>query len=402
MKFKGSKYLGKVLMMMLAVLFVTAIVNAVPVSADSGETVRVSTSKELAAAIKNSEATTIILRTEADIKVTIKADKNAENKMLIIDAHRARVTNKAKFLLVDIQDAQSYTESANGNYILLQADLCEFTLAKNKNIEQLEVMNPLSMEGNLSYKVCKGAKVDKIVISYTGNDVATSVFDSKKKTATISYTDEYGYDHNYIYGFDKNGRIATVKDTVGDFGADITFKYKSNGDVASISEVSGRGETVTTYKYDSKGNAVEVYSDIDGDFTKQVIDYDKKGQVKSIVFYTSTFEEGKEPVGDTRYEYDKKGRVTSYGALGFDSSYYDNYKYNSKGFVTEETVTYNGIVYSVTKYKYNKKGDLLQKTMTNDEGDTYVTKYTYDDLGKCLKEEEIDPQGKSTVTDITE
>ena len=73
------------------------VINSVTVSADSGETVRVSTSSELKKALKNSNVGTIIFKTPATLSVKISATNASKGKSLVIDAPNVTFTNKAVF-----------------------------------------------------------------------------------------------------------------------------------------------------------------------------------------------------------------------------------------------------------------------------------------------------------------
>ena len=396
-----TKHFSKALLMFIAVLVVAFFAHEIPVRANYDETVRVSTSKQLTAAINNDKVGTIILRTEADINITIKANKEAYKKILIIDAPRVHITNKAKFFYIIIQDAAGYIEKANDNMIMLDAN-CDFTVAAKKTVKELVIYDPISLEGSLGYDVKKGGKVEIITINYTKDEDVTYQFNGEINQGIIRYTDIFGTLHNNLYTFDKNGRLANVKDLIGDLGVDVTFTYNKNGDVASIVEITGRGEMVTTYHYDSKGYLADTYTECDDEFiSKQVITRDSKGRVLNIDFYSGESEDENVPMGLITFEYDKKGRVVKYKAIG-DSGYSVSYKYNSKGFVTQTKTEYNGTLMSIEEMKYNKKGDMTKKTTTNDLGEKYVIKYTYDELGELIKETVTDPYGKTSVTDYTD
>ena len=90
---KTFRTFGKLFMALAVVLFAVIAINTIRVKADNGETVRVSTAKELKAAMKNAEVGTIIFRTKAYQTVTIKSDKAAKSKSLIIDAPNTSFTN---------------------------------------------------------------------------------------------------------------------------------------------------------------------------------------------------------------------------------------------------------------------------------------------------------------------
>ena len=69
MKIRDIKKTCKILLMFAVVIIAMAFVK-VPVNADTGKTVRVSSAKQLKAAMKNSEVGTIIFRTEINANVT--------------------------------------------------------------------------------------------------------------------------------------------------------------------------------------------------------------------------------------------------------------------------------------------------------------------------------------------
>ena len=132
---------------LLAALIMTTVimVKGLEVHAEDGKTVRVSTAKEIKKAINNPDVGTIIFRTQAYIDVTIKANKDASSKFLIVDSPNANITNKAVFASIDIQSAKTFTESASGNKISLTGyfddSLNGFTVSKNKKVESLTLNN---------------------------------------------------------------------------------------------------------------------------------------------------------------------------------------------------------------------------------------------------------------------
>ena len=80
------KIIGKTLLTLAIVLVAVNITCSVRIHADNGETVRVSSSKELKAAMNNTAVGTIIFRTQKYMTLTIKNNKAAAEKFLIIDA----------------------------------------------------------------------------------------------------------------------------------------------------------------------------------------------------------------------------------------------------------------------------------------------------------------------------
>lgn len=61
----------------------------------------------------------IIFKTDAYMKLTIKNVKAAKTKKLIIEAPNTDIINKAVCADIEIMEAGSYTEAANGNNISL-------------------------------------------------------------------------------------------------------------------------------------------------------------------------------------------------------------------------------------------------------------------------------------------
>ena len=132
---KSLKTLGMLLVVVAIVSSVLIIYGNISVYADNGETVRVSTEKQLKAAIKNADVGTIIFRTNAYINVKIKADENAKSKSLVIDAPHVNFTNKAVFSDINIYSANKYIESVSGNRISLSDSHITdgFFVSKKKN-----------------------------------------------------------------------------------------------------------------------------------------------------------------------------------------------------------------------------------------------------------------------------
>ncbi|MBO4922147.1 MAG: hypothetical protein J5372_09560, partial [Lachnospiraceae bacterium] len=91
------------------VLAAVLMIGTVPAKADTGKAVRVSTVKELKSAMKKSDVGTIYFRTQAYLNIKIPSVKNASGKELIIEAPNCVITNKSKFLSINILKAASYT-----------------------------------------------------------------------------------------------------------------------------------------------------------------------------------------------------------------------------------------------------------------------------------------------------
>ena len=100
---KRINVLAKVSVMAICIMLALVFISTVSVKAESNDTVRVSTAKELTAAIQNKDVEVIYLRTDAYIDIIINADKAAAGKYLYIYAPNVNITNKAVFLKMSMK-----------------------------------------------------------------------------------------------------------------------------------------------------------------------------------------------------------------------------------------------------------------------------------------------------------
>ena len=279
----------------IAALILTAVIirGSIRVFADNGETVRVSTAKQLKAAIKRADVGTIIFRTEAYINVTIKADENAKTKSLIIDAPNVNFTNKAVFSDIKIRSAKKYIESVSGNRIsIYDNDILDgFFVSKKKKVKKLTILNSYGEFRN-NYTLRKGAKIEELELIYTGEFYPVkSSYDKSKRQLTI---EGFYYDDDciYIIKLDKNGRMVSI-----DCESDSQETYYSE-----------------LFSYDSNGNLIRIIGtdNMYGKFTKEIT-YSGNLEQKSI--YKGEYE-------STVYisSYDENGRLAHREFTGEDSS----------------------------------------------------------------------------------
>ena len=391
MKGKAFKTLGAAVFAIAVLVVALTFLGSVPVSADSGETVRVSTAKELKAAMKKADVGTIIFKTEAYLNVKITANKKSEDKELIINAPNVSITNKAKFSSIRVDKAASYTEAGKGNMITLNDNSCSFSVAKKKKVAELTIVDPLQPTGNLNYFVAKGAKIEKLSILYTMCEMPQWSEYSAKSTIQHFYTDKYGIDETYIYKLDKYGRVISTENTHPEFGGLYTFKYDKNGNLIKSVSSDERGEVVETRTYDKKGRPVKVVSTEEGEvFITYDCVYDKNGNLTKYVITnagedTYTYE--------LNMEYDSKNRIIT--RINTNNSPSKSvYTYDKNGFRTQTVTTYDeGFVQKVTyNYEYNKKGDLVKSIWTAATG-KLIYEYEYNDLGEVIKETHTDSDG---------
>ena len=389
---------GKIIATLSIAFFIVIISTGVKIHAEAGETVRVSTEKQLRAAMKNADVGTIVFRTCAYINVTIKSVKGSDEKFLIIDAPNASFNNKALFAEINIMSAQSYTESVSGNRIAITGPIIGmqdyvlgpktgakngFIVAKKKQVESLTIYDT-SFE-NPKYTLRKGAKVKNLKLVYNDFEpFVESSYNSSKKQITLKYTDIYWVDESLLVKLDKSGRIIRIKCKASNpaFGYDYNYSYDSNGNVIKITgEHAESGKFEINYNYSADNLLVK--SERSGSYPEVTMFlYDDKGLLEKCL---DEYGSASEPTTVYNYEYDKKGRLTreKYNNSVSGSSFENTYTYNSKGFQTKkEYTTSSGIEYEVLN-SYNKAGDCITYTIISD-GETSTTKHKYDELGNPL------------------
>jgi len=336
------------------VIVLTALIICIPqdVQAASGKTVTVSTAKKLKSAMKKSNVGVIIFKTNAYTKLTIKNEKTAKTKKLIIEAPNTDIINKAVFADIEIKEAGSYTEAANGNNISLTGYINggreNFIIAKKKTVESLKIYSNYFSEPK--YTIRKGGKIKNItLIANTEPTLVESSFNSAKRQLTLKYDNEYGYIQSYVVKLDKYGRMTSIKCEAegAEFDCDYTFKYDSNGNLTESSgddnmdgpavtkytyegdrliksESSGFSESVTEYEYDSKGNLLKEFTHIDDSMDGQpfvveeirIYKYDDQGRLiyEKLEDYSNDYMHPELTLGyhyEYEYTYDSKGNRTT-------------------------------------------------------------------------------------------
>ena len=384
-----KKCIGKILMALVIIISAVMLIEGYSTHAGEGKTVRVSTAKQLKKAIKNEDVGTIILRTKAYITITIKADKAAEDKFLIVDSDHVNVVNKAVFAGIEIRSVNKYTESVSGNKISLTGyydnDLDAFTVSKKKQVESLKISN--GSDYYPGYVLRKGAKVKELVIvkEEAGAPVEISLT-SKNKTAKLHISDVYGdYYEDYKITIDKYGRITrrVCDSDAAEFRLDYTYKYDANGNLTSISGRDNENGDFTDKVTYSNGNLIKRVAD-GFDMLQRDYTYDNKGNMTSEKISSEYHMDGQtwSVTSYHEFEYDNNGRL-SYESYEQDDDMSEfAYTYDSKGFKIEEFENNYGLGINTT-FTYNKYGDLITVKQTAD-GETAVMNYTYDKLGNSI------------------
>ncbi len=381
-----SNVFGK-LITVLAVVLVVLIASNVPVKAEEGKTVRVSTAKQLKAAIKDADVGTIIFRTNVYAKVTIKAVAGSEEKFLIVDAPNVTFVNKAVFAGIEIQDASVFCENVSGNKIRLGSTFYgKVIVGKKKQLDTLVVDSLDIFYPN--YILRKGAKLKNYeFVSTKWGDPIEGGCDMTKRKITLKYTNPYGFYESYTIKFDKNGRITSnICESDGvEFGHKYYYTYNSNGDLTKITGSDNEdGEYTRTYTYsDGKLEKITYESSFDcADET--VYKYNKEGVLVYEEYNGYDSMDGQHFYKSGVVEYDDKGRVIYQrdDDLEYDNFWESSYTYNSKGFLVKAYYNTSGSE-SYYTYKYNKAGDMV-KVVYQSEGTTDTLVLKYNDLGEMI------------------
>lgn len=390
MKKKYFKSLGMTVCTLVLVLFAVLMVSTVPAKADTGKTVRVSTVKELKSAMKKSGVGTIIFRTQANLTVKIPNIKKASGKELIIDAPNCEITNKTKFLNINILKAASYTEAVSGNQITLTGHFIALTVAKKKTVAELTICDPALPEGNLEYTLRKGAKIKSLKLLYTQYEMPQwSEYDAKTRTVTHSYKNRYEIDDTFIYTLDKAGRVITTEKPHLEFDSYATFKYDKNGNLLTTTCEDARGLVVETFTYDSKGRALtSVSTEDDKLVSKMTYTYDSKGHLTGLVTESS---DGYKTT--STYTYDSKGKLLSKISENDNHTYKYVLYYDKNSLKTKMESFTDSRKDTTYEYEYNKRGDLLKESWISTANTKMVYGYYYDELGELIDRDYTDTDG---------
>ena len=399
MKSKKIITLTKTLTLLAMAIIALVMITRVQVRADDGKTVRVSTAKQLKAAMKDPEIGVIILRTQAYLDLTIKQTEAAKNKILIIDTPQAKITNKAVFAEIQIDRAMYYQEKASGNSINVIGSFPTqgIEIAKKKKVESLTI-NIIGGSAKTDYKVRKGAKIKKVnfnVLDAVGE--VENTYNSKDRQQTLKFKDEDGFTWNKTITFDKSGRITkAVTETdryAGSFN--FTYTYDKNGNCIKSIGYNDEGWRENPWTGKDEGYTMMSFSVIGSGYKEDcVYTYDKKGRLISEVHTGEEYEDDNPSPKKIDYKievtYDKKGReltiTETNNTAGYVSS--NTFTYNSKGFAEKVILENNGEVLATTTYKYNEAGDMIETKYTDKSG-TRTTVNTYDNLGNFIASDEL-------------
>lgn len=387
-----TKFVVAIALVLITVIISGDIETRADSNNDSFTTVRVTSNKQLKKALDDPSVDTIIFRTYKRTSLTIKANDNVKDKLIIIDAPNASIENKALFGEIHLVSVSSYVENVSGNYIgvLNPSGIRSFKVSKKKTVEAIFFDTYSVFDQNLNcYTLRKGAKVNNIWLNYVGEGDVTDVYDKSKRVETFKYTDSEGNARSYKLKFDKRGRIISfISDATYNF--EYNYKYDKNGNIILI---YGSDDDDGNFSFEKSYDGIYILKEyFESDVKKYgyTYSYDDRGYKYPSEIITYEASEDEEITFTTRYTYDSKGRIATktddYGDGNFYKTVTD---YNSKGFMVKETsycCTADGEQAGesrIVTYEYNKAGDMI--SMTRLEGNQqYMEQYIYDDYGTLV------------------
>ena len=393
---KTLSVLSKVLLAVALVLMTVLLTGNTETKADSNNDseniVRVSTSKQLKKAINDPSVDIIVFNTWQRTSLTIKANENAKDKLIVIEAPNASIKNNALFGEIHLVSASGYVENVSGNVIgvLSPSQLRSFVVAKKKTVEGIFFDTDSVFDQNLNcYTLRKGAKVNNVWLHYVGPGDVTDDYDKSKRELTYKYTDTDGKARSYKLKLDKKGRIVSfISDATYNF--DYNYKYDKNGNTTLIYG-SDEDDGSITFKKSYDGLYI-LKEDFESDVKKYgyAYSYDDKGYKYPNKVDSYEASADGEVTYTSYYTYDSKGRIaTKIDDYGEGNYYKTITDYNSKSFMIKETsycCTEDGEQAGesyIVSYEYNKVGDMISKTIL--EGDqTYEEHYMYDEYGTLI------------------
>ena len=395
---KVMSYLSKFLLVAVFALAGVLIAGNIGIKAAEEDyevkAVRVSNSKQLKKAINDPEIEEIRFITYARVNITIKANENAKNKVLFVNAPNATITNKAVFSMIGIQGVMNYYENVSGNRINIFYDpsmMHEIKVAKKKTVDYLNIVTWTTIDNRYNcYTLSKGAKINNLQFIFLGaDDTVISEYDENKNEVSIKFSDYNNLDRSYRFKLDSSGRITRmISDAT--FNFDYKFKYNKNGyrilftgdddddkDCKFVTEMKGNYTLKESFTCDNRMYEYEYFFNDDS-----IAHCPYK-----VTYVMESSNESENEKWVKTYTYDKKNRVATMHAVYSTGSVTDvEYYYNSKDFPVKDVYTYYNekgeqVGDTVTVlWDHNKSGDLIKQTII--EGDEQIVEmYEVDELG---------------------
>lgn len=164
-------------------------------------------------------------------------------------------------------------------------------------------------------------------------------------------------DYTADYGYDAAGNLASLTDQLG---AKTTFTYDSNNRVTAATDAKGHA---VTYKY-LDDNTIQAVIGPDGNTKADTTySYDNVGNVVSRT----------DAVGNTRYTYDKLGRVVDYkNPINFDTLF----TYDAEGNLASKVLPAYNTPASATTISYSY--DILDRLTSENEAGNLVHNWGFD------------------------
>ena len=124
--------------MMAVLLAVCLCLNSSAIISAASKVVTVATQAQLNKALKSGKATTIKISTKKSVKFTIPAGKNAKKVKLVVNAPKAKITNKAQFKSISLEGtAVSYVENGKNNVITIKAKKASFKVSNKSRVKKV-------------------------------------------------------------------------------------------------------------------------------------------------------------------------------------------------------------------------------------------------------------------------
>ena len=402
----GKELIIKIMVCMLFFTFFAIVSNTITGHAAGKKEVRVFGIEGLVDAINNKSVGTIILRTDSYDDIVIPANKNAKSKKLIVEAKNCKITNKAVFKSIELQEINKYTEAVSGNVITINSKyLINLEISKKKSLKKLIISRFYGLDELECYmNLKKGAKIKNIECKF-GDE--TYKWDKKTGELTFDYDTEILVYHVEMQ-FDKSGRLLHryIKSDLT-YGQEINCIYDKNGNILEVNSILDRTDIEykesIKFSYDSKNRR-----------TSYCVYYPYWNVPKRTekYYYDSKDREIKVEVDDLEYiddiekEYDSKGRLVKEIKNRINISAFEEtngkkststweYKYDDYGFcVLDYYTSSDSPMYNSTKtYTYDENGDKTVEIFSWADGDGYTVYYEYDEMGIEQKSKMIRADG---------
>ena len=290
MRKESKTVLKRILSCVIALILILSVGTPELSEAASKKKITVTTQKELDEALKSGKYTTIVIKTDENIKITLKKKYASSKVKITVNAPNCDLVSNGTFKSISVTNANSVTDKAAGNsYTIKDRDLT-FNISEKAKVDEIKVV---SKTGNVSLindgtvkrvDVESEAKVDieqngKIKRVYVNSETEITVTGDSDKAMNVT--------------FKKGAEGATLT-------TDIPVNVNSYAQVNLELSETAKDSKVTEKSEEAK---VEV---------KNITEADKKEEKK---------EDKKEDKKDSDKKEDKTEGTGSTGTSSSDSSY---------------------------------------------------------------------------------